>query len=132
VVRAESGIGGATGPRGFVATLWLTILTALLCAIVPAGPPQSQLIGSAFSPATTSVALRADTPKSRLALRRTPSGNDRGFDAPPLVAMPIRAVAPTLPAAAERQLRAWSRMDLPTSPRQPQNTLAWPRAPPSI
>lgn len=131
-MRAESDIGGATGPRGFVATLWLTILTALLCAIVPAGPPQSQLIGSAFSPATTSVALRSDTPKSRLALRRTPSGNDRGFDAPPPVAIAIQAMAPVIPAAAERRLRAWSPADLPAPPLQPENRLAWPRAPPSI
>lgn len=39
--------------------LWLTIAVALWSALVPLGPPASRAIGSAFSPATTAVALKA-------------------------------------------------------------------------
>jgi hypothetical protein len=57
--------GGAGGTRAashnrflFVATLWLALGTALLCAIWPAGLPLTKTIGSAFNPSTTIVALR--------------------------------------------------------------------------
>ena len=39
--------------------LWLTIAVALWSALVPLGPPASRAIGSAFSPATMAVALKA-------------------------------------------------------------------------
>lgn len=47
------------GATPIAAMLWLTILVALWSALVPQGPPASRAIGSAFSPATTTVALKA-------------------------------------------------------------------------
>ncbi|WP_336970437.1 hypothetical protein [Sphingobium aromaticiconvertens] len=47
------------GATPVAAMLWLTILVALWSALVPLGPPASRAIGSAFSPATTTVALKA-------------------------------------------------------------------------
>jgi len=46
----------------FLATLWMAICVALLCALAPLGPPSSKLMGSAFNPATTAVVLKARSP----------------------------------------------------------------------
>lgn len=45
------------------ATAWVFVLTVLFCAVMPAGLPHTTSQGSAFNPATTSVALRANGPE---------------------------------------------------------------------
>jgi hypothetical protein len=55
--RDRSKQGNGIAP--VVLLLWLTIAVALLSALVPQGLPASRVIGSAFSPATTGVALKA-------------------------------------------------------------------------
>src|SRR4051812_41847630 len=45
---------------------WVTVLTVLFCAVLPAGLPQSAAHGSAFNPATTTVALAARGPERRM------------------------------------------------------------------
>ncbi|UZK67175.1 hypothetical protein [Sphingomonas sp. M1-B02] len=47
----------------FVASLWLTLATAVFCAVVPAGLPHTAPLGSAFNPSTSAVALH---PSDRL------------------------------------------------------------------
>lgn len=56
---------GRTGPGGrllFLLSLWMSLATAIVCAVVPAGLPQTRLTGSAFDPSTTIVALRSRPP----------------------------------------------------------------------
>lgn len=55
--RDRSKQGNGIAPVALM--LWLTIAVALWSALVPLGPPASRAIGSAFSPATMTVALKA-------------------------------------------------------------------------
>ncbi|KRB79489.1 hypothetical protein ASE00_19815 [Sphingomonas sp. Root710] len=48
----------------------MSLATALVCAIVPAGLPATRSIGSAFDPSTTIVALRSRPPVARPPLLR--------------------------------------------------------------
>lgn len=62
----------------FILTLWMAICVALLSALAPLGPPSSRLTGSAFNPATTSVALKARssvTPQQASVLDPGPQGD---------------------------------------------------------
>lgn len=43
----------------FIPVLWLTLAVVMLSALMPLGPPASRAMGSAFSPATTAVAIKA-------------------------------------------------------------------------
>lgn len=52
---------------GAVVAAWSMVCAILFCALLPAGLPQSVADGSAFNPATTSVALRSSGPKRFLA-----------------------------------------------------------------
>ena len=61
--------------RLFVASLWLTLATALFCAVVPVGLPHSAAYGSAFNPANSVVALHASSSSSRAALKRNAGGD---------------------------------------------------------
>lgn len=54
----------------FIPALWLALLTAIICAILPAGLPLTKTVGSAFSPATTMVALKGGTEQIRTAIKR--------------------------------------------------------------
>lgn len=54
----------------FIVTLWITLATAMLCALWPAGLPATTAIGSAFSPATTAVALRGRAEQVRPPVKR--------------------------------------------------------------
>lgn len=56
--------------RLFLASVWLTLATALFCAVVPIGLPQSASHGSAFNPSNTAVALHAGSSAERAALKR--------------------------------------------------------------
>jgi hypothetical protein len=67
--------------RGF--TLWLALVVSLASALLPLGPPASRTNGSAFSPATTSVAIKARAAQPVLAQPRvTPPPGD-----PPVAAV---------------------------------------------
>jgi hypothetical protein len=68
-------IGRAAQLRLFVASLWLTLATALFCAMVPAGLPHSAAHGSAFNPANSAVALHASSNTNRAVLKRI-AGDD--------------------------------------------------------
>ena len=61
--------------RLFVASLWLTLATALFCAVVPVGLPHSATHGSAFNPANSVVALHASSSSNRAALKRSAEGD---------------------------------------------------------
>ncbi|BAV66008.1 hypothetical protein [Sphingobium cloacae] len=75
--------GSGKGRPLFLATLWMAICVALLCAIAPLGLPSSKLTGSAFNPATTSVVLKARSPAAPQAKRLA------GPDGAGLVPLPI-------------------------------------------
>lgn len=53
-------------PLHYAALVWGVVLTVLVCALAPAGLPHTAAQGSAFNPATTSVALHAKAPRERL------------------------------------------------------------------
>ena len=61
----------------FVATLWIALTVALLCALLPTGLPRSTSVGSAFSPSTTIVALGGSTEQGRGAFKRVIKGNPK-------------------------------------------------------
>lgn len=87
-------------PRAFILSLWVAIGVALLSALAPLGPPASRLTGSAFNPATTSVAIKARRPDSPLVAQTAkPDGRDK---VRPTLA--ILWLMPLLLLAAER---AW-------------------------
>lgn len=84
----------------FILSLWMSLATALVCAIVPAGLPATRSVGSAFDPSTTIVALRSRAPVARPSLLRAEDdhagkGLTRLADAvilPPVVPGPLLAV----------------------------------------
>lgn len=57
-------------PWQFVGAVWIAIATVLICAVAPAGLPQTTQLGSAFNPATTIVALNSGTGNARLLAKR--------------------------------------------------------------
>lgn len=59
----------------FVSALWTTLMTVLLCAILPAGLPLTKAVGSAFSPSTTVVALRGSAEQIRGTMKRIVKGD---------------------------------------------------------
>lgn len=63
------------GPLPFAVALWMSLVTAIVCAVVPAGLPSTRSIGSAFDPSTTIVALRSRPP---VAVRQAPVRADDG------------------------------------------------------
>ncbi|WCM25288.1 hypothetical protein NDN01_14565 [Sphingomonas sp. QA11] len=56
-----------TALRLFAGSVWLTVATTLLCALLPVGLPQTSAVGSAFNPSNSVVALRSAEPASLLA-----------------------------------------------------------------
>lgn len=93
----------------FLAALWVTLATALLCALMPAGAPRTVAIGSAFNPATTVEALRTVSPGARqqLEVPRVPEGKDRQHGPDPLMLaapgpLPQRLQTDTIPTSIAR------------------------------
>lgn len=110
---------------------WVTVLTVLFCATLPAGLPQSAIHGSAFNPATTAVALAAKAPERRVAAERR-IGPDEG--AAGMVRLLPPALVPASPPVAEP---VWRSQDLPlpgiapaTMHAQALGRLRWAREPP--
>ncbi|RYY24758.1 MAG: hypothetical protein EOP62_15660 [Sphingomonadales bacterium] len=91
--KSGTAIGRMGQLRLFVASLWLTLATALFCAVMPAGLPHSAKHGSAFSPANSVVSLQAPSSGNRAVLRRAAEGE------PAIGASGSDLVAPS-PAAA--------------------------------
>lgn len=56
--------------RLFAASLWLTLATAVFCAVVPVGLPHTNAHGSAFNPSNSVVALHASSGANRAVLKR--------------------------------------------------------------
>ncbi|WP_157219811.1 hypothetical protein [Flavisphingomonas formosensis] len=119
--------------QGFLATAWLALLTALLCALVPDGPPASKTIGSAFNPATTAVPLKARSQLARLFVKsagdkaRAPVGG-RDPHHLPGAAVLASAFAPSLRGDAPSSLKIGD--DAPILPPFAQHRLRLSRAPP--
>lgn len=67
---------GFTGQLLFVLSLWMSLATAIVCAVVPAGLPATRAVGSAFDPSTTIVALRSTAPVAGKAAMARPDGGD--------------------------------------------------------
>lgn len=61
----------------FVIASWASLLTAIVCATMPAGLPASRSVGSAFDPSTTIVVLRSKSPvEAKSAVVRADDGDD--------------------------------------------------------
>ncbi|WP_066796148.1 hypothetical protein [Sphingomonas soli] len=60
--------------RLFAVSLWLTLATAVFCAVVPTGLPQTVRHGSAFNPANNFVAIHASSRNNRAILKRAIDG----------------------------------------------------------
>ncbi|UYY59844.1 hypothetical protein [Sphingomonas sp. S2-65] len=110
------------------AAAWVTVLTVLFCAVLPAGLPQSATYGSAFNPATTSVALAARAPE-----RRTASVQRLRPDRPPAPALSaVAAVPPTvLPSPRPDADITLLRVAPATLHTQALARLGWARDPPA-
>src|SRR3546814_6985580 len=77
--------------------LWVALTTAILCAILPAGLPLTKAVGSAFSPSTTIVALRATAEQVRDTERHFVKGDPERLTNLPL---PTSHVDFTIPGVA--------------------------------
>lgn len=62
----------------FVFVVWLALITAVLCAICPAGSPRSRSIGPSFSPSTPDFAIRGREKLFPAAPERIARGGDTG------------------------------------------------------
>lgn len=61
----------------FALSLWISLATAIVCAVVPAGLPLTRTTGSAFDPSTTIVALRSRPPATiKATVPRSGEGDD--------------------------------------------------------
>lgn len=88
--------GEPAAPWRFASAIWLAIATILICALAPAGLPQSSAQGSAFSPSTTIVALKARADGPRLVIKRIARSDDDGHGGEAHAAMPLLAPANAL------------------------------------
>lgn len=85
----------------FIASLWLTLATALFCAMVPTGLPQSASHGSAFNPANSIVALHSGAGSNRALLKRIEHKDpSAGTVAGGAIVLPTALAALALPIAA--------------------------------
>jgi len=131
--RTATGWRRTADRRGFLAMTWLALLTALLCALVPDGPPSSKTIGSAFNPATTAVPHTARSQLTRLLVKsawdkaKAPDGGKDPHHLPG-AAVPASAFAHVLRDEASPPLPFGA--DAFTLPALAQHRLRFPRAPP--
>ncbi|MEG3152736.1 hypothetical protein U1769_22845 [Sphingomonas sp. ZT3P38] len=110
MTHAQNPADGMSVPRPFLAVVWAALLTALLSALLPVGLPHSTAVGSAFNPATTSVALKVGTHRPLITAETLTNGDDEaGSDivvplpatsflpAPDVAGLPPRISAAPLP-----------------------------------
>jgi hypothetical protein len=89
-----------SGRFGFRLLGLATLLVVLLCAALATGQPRTRVVGSAFDPSTTSVALSPKKLRIGQAARAAPfPGEPLGFAAPAVAAV----AAPILPVAASQR-----------------------------
>lgn len=96
----------------FVAVLWIAMATALLCALLPVGLPLTKTVGSAFSPATSAVALRAAAPRlaAKCLVKKSDGGSATDLAPPsgkPDILAPCAQAALTLPIYLQRPFSAF-------------------------
>ena len=123
---------GILRPVRSVAALWLSVLTVILCAVLPTGLPQTAAHGSAFNPATTAVALVAKGPgrshDTSRANRRDPLDPQTASQ---LMMIPGAAL-PFRPAPENRLSTPRPTADISPLPPQACARLPRARAPPAI
>jgi hypothetical protein len=103
----------------------------LLCALWPAGLPLTKTIGSAFSPATTIVALRGRAEQLRPPVKRFEKDDASSSPAGPPVQ--LQTIIPQTIAIAARAIGkrlAWPGFTIVDPPVGQWKTPAWPRGPP--
>ena len=104
-------------------SLWMSLATAIVCAVVPAGLPSTRSTGSAFDPSTTIVALRSRPPAAPKITVVRPSDGDgtgiggRGGDSLLGAAVPVTIV--TRAATASVPLLARTAFALIARPADP-------------
>jgi hypothetical protein len=112
----------------FALSLWVSLATAIVCAVVPAGLPATRTVGSAFDPSTTIVALRSKPPVAKVAILRI-TGRDGLGGGDGGVALPAAAAPLPAPPAAERSVPAFPALATVVLPRAIDATL-YARPPP--
>lgn len=60
------------------APLWLALFIALLSSLLPGGLPRTTMLGSAFNPATTAVALQPSRAQPRILIEQIRRDDDPG------------------------------------------------------
>lgn len=108
---------GSTGSLSFILSLWMSLVTAVICATLPSGLPATRSIGSAFDPSTTIVALRSRPPVAKPALLLT--GDDdlgAGLRGQPDPSVPLLVAPAALVTFAARAPAALAALP-PASPR---------------
>ncbi|MCR5871943.1 MULTISPECIES: hypothetical protein [unclassified Sphingomonas] len=81
--------------------LWIALLVALASSLLSSGLPRTIAYGSAFNPATTSVALKPIRPASRI-MAETPRRDDGPAAGASDLATPALATAPIPPIKTDR------------------------------
>ncbi|MES2989280.1 MAG: hypothetical protein V4808_15365 [Pseudomonadota bacterium] len=120
---------GITGQlRLFVASLWLTLATALFCAVMPAGLPDSVSHGSAFNPANNAVALQAPSSGNRAILKRGAEGDPAATNAGSDIVAPLAFAEVAAPVVLARVPALPALLALPVS-KIPD--ARYPRGPPT-
>lgn len=116
-----------------MSAMWLALATAILCAVLPTGLPLSTMLGSAFNPSTTAVALRARSeilqPRQHIedGDRTAPAARVAGPFLPDEVLIATSVFAFAVLAAKLLSLSAIF-APLPNQPQQAHRTRAPPRA----
>lgn len=117
----------------FAASLWLSMVTAIFCAVVPVGAPLTTTLGSAFNPSTILVSLGAPASQTRTALRQLNDDGSRltGDEtvAPDALPPVLLAGIPVTTATADGGPSPFGPLDAPARPAR--DKAAQPRAPPA-
>ncbi|MGK6356439.1 hypothetical protein ACMGDH_14595 [Sphingomonas sp. DT-207] len=118
-------------PLHYAALVWGVVLTVLVCALAPAGLPHTATQGSAFNPATTSVALHAKAPRERLLGKHAVEPANPDPEARKQVSH-VAAIVPIAPLAhrpAPNLAQPPSASAFPSRPASP-HAVPWARGPP--
>lgn len=124
--------GRRQGEPVFASLVLAAIVTALLCALLPGGLPSTTSVGSAFSPWTTSVSLKAPPSVRAVTKRVIKSGDaDPIADATAAADTPaLAALAAAIPGIVEAAGAAGPAPQVANLP-SPALLVAYPRGPPA-
>ncbi|AQR72509.1 hypothetical protein [Sphingomonas sp. LM7] len=120
--------GRIARPLRLAAVAWVAVFTVLVCAVVPAGLPHTAAQGSAFNPATTSVALQAKAPQARMLVKRL-LRRDAG-DTPVVQPSAVFPAAMAMLAPPTRAEGNWIARAATARLAAPVRALPWARGPP--